>query len=78
MLEMIKNRVMKRLHTKYQMATQWNQLICPKVAKKIEKSNMLSPFYIPIHNGHTKIWLNGGDGPYVCDLESDTCETQKR
>ena len=74
---MIKNRVMRRLHTKRQMATKWDQTICPKVAKKIEKSNLFSTLYIPTHNGHTRIRLDGGDGPHVCDLEEKTCTCRR-
>ena len=73
MLEMIKNRLSRRLYSRLECGLRWNGLICPKIQKKLEKlKEFLDNYYAKIDSG-IQVRVEGPGGPFVVDTKSRTC-----
>ena len=72
-LEMIKNRIIKRAYTKAKVAEKCGCLICPKVIKKIEKTTELLPLYVLTYSGGPNVSVQGVEGPYICNMREKMC-----
>ncbi|KAG5581005.1 hypothetical protein H5410_051632 [Solanum commersonii] len=65
MLEMIKNKLMKRLHSKRIWIEKYQDKICPKIVKKLNKISNEAVMFKPDYSGGPKVLVNGSGGPYV-------------
>ena len=77
MLEMIKNRIMSMIYTKKKVAEKWHCATYPKVLKKLEKTAELLPLYIPSYSGGPNVRVDGGEGPYICNMMCQTCTCRR-
>ncbi|XP_049361082.1 uncharacterized protein LOC125825838 [Solanum verrucosum] len=59
MLEMIKNKLMKRLHSKRIWIEKYQDKICPKIVKKLNKISNEAVMFKPDYSGGPKVLVNG-------------------
>lgn len=77
MCEMIRTKLMKRIHTKRDAMRKCQTVYCPKILKKLEKNKQLSWFYKTDWSGGEKYQVSGHEEQFVVDKRGKTCSCRR-
>jgi len=72
MLEDIKTSLIERMHNKVNMMLKYDDVVCPRIMKKIEKLKLDSRWCTPIPALNNKFQVRVGEDQYIMDLNANT------
>lgn len=73
LLEMIKNKLMKRLYKKKEWINKYQGIICPKIEKKLNQIRLEAALFRPNFFGGPRVLVEGPGGPYIVDIQKKSC-----
>ncbi|KAH0638863.1 hypothetical protein KY285_035449 [Solanum tuberosum] len=77
LLEMIKNKLMKRLCKKKEWINKYQGLICPKIEKKLNQIRLEATLFRPNFSGGPKVSVEGPGGPFIVDIQKGSCTCRR-
>ncbi|KAH0641017.1 hypothetical protein KY290_036291 [Solanum tuberosum] len=77
LLEMIKNKLMKRLCKKKEWINKYQGLICPKIEKKLNQIRLEAALFRPNFSGGPKVSVEGPGGPFIVDMQKASCTCRR-
>ncbi|KAH0636774.1 hypothetical protein KY289_036689 [Solanum tuberosum] len=77
LLEMIKNKLMKRLYKKKEWINKYQGLICPKIEKKLNQIRLDAALFRPNFSGGPKVSVEGPEGPFIVDMQKGSCTCRR-
>ncbi|KAH0705546.1 hypothetical protein KY290_010235 [Solanum tuberosum] len=77
MLEMIKNKLMKRLYKKREWVAKSDSSICPKIVKKLNKISKEAIWFKTDYSGGPRVSVDGPGGVNIVDMKAKSCTCRR-
>ncbi|KAH0633728.1 hypothetical protein KY284_036514 [Solanum tuberosum] len=77
LLEMIKNKLMKRLYKKKEWINKYQGLICPKIEKNLNQIRLEAALFRPNFSCGPKVSVEGPGGPFIVDMQKGSCTCRR-
>ncbi|WMV43843.1 hypothetical protein MTR67_037228 [Solanum verrucosum] len=77
MLEMIKNKLMKRMYKKREWIAKSDSSICPKIVKKLNKISKEVIWFKTDYSGGPRVSVDGPGGVNIVDMKAKSCTCRR-
>ncbi|XP_006360823.2 uncharacterized protein [Solanum tuberosum] len=73
LLEMIKNKLMKRLYKKKEWINKYHGIICPKIEIFLNQIRLEAALFRSNFSGGPRVSVEGPGGPFIVDMQKKSC-----
>jgi len=77
MLEMIKNKLMKRMYKKREWVAKSDSSICPKIVKKMNKISKEAIWFKTDYSRGPRVSVDGPGGVNIVDMKAKSCTCRR-